>query len=120
MPNQRKLERKKLLAFTLVYTLHPKTLLGYLMDLTVGGTQVEGERSMEVNESVTLSIQFPSGTSEAAMLPFQISGKVVRCQKDESGQYYHTGFEFTEVSPEQRNTIEAIIERYSFRKEAAE
>ena len=120
MPNQRKLERKKLLAFTPVHNLHPRMLLGYLMDLTVSGAQVEGERSMEVNKSIPLSIEFPSGLSEVPTSPFQISAKVVRCQKDESGQYYHTGFEFTEVSSEQRSIIEAIIEIYSFRRETTE
>jgi c-di-GMP-binding flagellar brake protein YcgR len=116
MSNQRKLERKKLLAFTLVYNRQPKTLLGYLMDLTVGGAQVEGERAVEVDQPLNLSIEFPSGMSEAPNFPFQISARAVRSQKDESGKHYHTGFEFTEVTPEQRRILEAIIERYSFHR----
>ena len=117
--NKRKEARKKLTAFTLVYELQPKVLLGYLLDLTLHGAKVEGERPVEVNKMTTLSIQFPSGLSELPTSPFIIPGRVARCQRDASGTTYAIGLEFVQVTPEQIKVIEAVVQRYSFGAEAA-
>jgi hypothetical protein len=48
MNNQRKESRKKFMAFTPVYDLNHKLLLGYIGDLTMKGAMVVGEKSVEV------------------------------------------------------------------------
>jgi hypothetical protein len=120
MSDQRKEARKKLIAFTPVYGLGPKVLLGYLVDLTIRGTKVEGEHPAEINKLITLAIEFPSGLPEIPPSPFMISARVTRCNRTESPQYYNIGFEFTGITPEQARIIEAIINRYAFRPEPAE
>ena len=120
MSDQRKETRKKLTAFTLVYELRPRALLGYLIDLTMGGAQVEGEHAMEVNKALTLAIEFPSGLPEIPDFPFTISARVARCNKDESAHYYKIGLAFVEVTPEQAKVIEAMTGRYTFQREDSE
>ena len=116
MLDQRKEARKKLIAFTPVYKLNPKVLLGYLVDLTPHGAKVEGERAMEVNQQATLAIEFPSDISEVLLSPFTINARVARCVQGETPRYFNIGVEFIGVTPEQTRIIEAIIERYAFNR----
>jgi hypothetical protein len=64
MNNHRKESRKKLMAFTPVYDLLHKTLLGYVGDLTLQGVMVIGEKTVETNKHFTLGIEFPSSLPE--------------------------------------------------------
>ena len=117
MSDQRKETRKKLIAFTPVYGLRPKTLLGYLVDLTMSGARVEGEKPVEVNKQFELAIEFPGDLPEITIYPFTISAIAVRCVQDEGPQFYSIGFKFTGITAEQTRIIEAIIARYAFRNE---
>jgi hypothetical protein len=120
MLDHRKEARKKVIRFTPVYKLQPKTLLGYLVDLNLRGAKVEGERAAEINQQVTLSIEFPSDLPEVPSAPFTIPARVARCVSGEGPTFYNLGFEFTDITPEQTRIIEAIIRRYAFGKEMSE
>lgn len=119
MLDKRKDPRKKLMAFTPVYSLNPKSLLGYLEDLTVHGALIVGDVSAEVEQSVTLAIEFPQGVPEVPQTPFVIGGRVARCQRDEA-KYFNIGIEFTDAASEQIAIIESIIRRYEFNRSGAD
>ena len=108
---RRKEARKMVMKFTPVYDLENGKLLGYLRDLTLKGALVIGEKTLEVNASITLKFELPNVTPR----PLIISARVARCVKDESPNSYKLGFEFKDVQPEQAVIIEAILERYHFR-----
>lgn len=116
MDNQRKETRKRLVAFTPVYDLLHKTVLGYVGDITPQGVMVIGEKSIEINKHLTLGIEFPDEVSESHVLKMVISGRAAWCKQDETPQYFNIGFEFLEVSPENAKIIEAILNRYQFRQ----
>jgi hypothetical protein len=120
MFDHRKEARKKLTAFTPVYSMQPKTLLGYLVDLTMHGAKVEGEHPLLVNQRITLGIEFSGDLPEVVPTPFTISARVARCSQEESAQYYNIGFQFTGITSRQAKTIEAIIQRYAFRQVSEE
>ncbi|MCB9112764.1 MAG: PilZ domain-containing protein [Anaerolineales bacterium] len=115
MFDKRKDTRKKLMAFTPVYTVSPRTLLGYLEDLTVHGARVVGDVSLEENSLATLSIEFPKDTPNVPSTPFVINARVARSHQDET-QYENLGFEFVEITPEQTAILEAVIQRYEFHR----
>lgn len=115
MNNQRKEPRKKLMAFTPVYELLHKTLLGYVGDLTLKGVMVIGEKPVEVDRHLTLGIEFPEGGMDSSVVRVAFPARAAWCRQDESPQYFNIGFEFKEVSPENAKIIEAILERYQFR-----
>ena len=115
MDERRKETREKMTAFTPVYDLHPRILLGYLADLTLQGVRVTGEHSVEVNRRGILLIEFPDTLPDIVSMRITIPSRVARCTQDDiSPQYYDIGFEFTEVKPEHTNVIEAILRRYHF------
>ena len=117
MDNKRKTTRKSLMAFTPVYGLHPRTLLGYIEDLTVLGAMVIGEKSMEVNKQLTLEIEYPKDVSEALNTRMTIPARVAWCRNENNKHYFDIGFEFTELKPDDKKVIEAILRRYEFRRE---
>ena len=114
MSDHRKESRKKLIAFTPVYDLHRKTLLGYVGDLTLQGVMVIGEKSVEINKNLTLGIEFPESLPEMPAMHVAISARAAWCRQDE-GPQFNVGFEFIDVSPENVREIEAVLERYQFR-----
>jgi len=115
MFDKRKDPRKKLMAFTPVYTLKPKALLGYLEDLTVHGARVVGDVPLEADKLVTLMIEIPKDTVSLPPEPFTIQARVARASKDEA-RYENLGFEFVDVTPEQTRILEAVIQRYEFKR----
>jgi Tfp pilus assembly protein PilZ len=115
MNNNRKESRKKLMAFTPVYDLLHKILLGYVGDLTLQGVMVIGEKPVETNKHFTLGIEFQASLPEMPAVRVVIPARVAWCRPDESPQYFNIGFEFIEVTPENAREIEAILERFQFR-----
>lgn len=116
MNNQRKELRKRLVAFTPVYDLLHKTVIGYIGDLTPQGVMVIGEKPFEIDKRLTLGIEFPDDESETHTLRVVISGRAAWCRQDESPQYFNIGFEFLEISPENAKIVDAILDRYQFRQ----
>lgn len=115
MSNRRKDTRRRLMAFTPVYDLHPRVLLGYLGDLTLRGALVIGANLTTIDKETTLEINFPTELSDIPVLPVTIPARIAWCRSDESPQYFNIGVEFTEVTSEHEELFQHILERYHFR-----
>jgi PilZ domain len=115
MSERRRETRRRLTAFTPVYDLHPRLLLGYLGDLTLRGALVIGANLTTINKTTTLEIGFPSDLPGISTSKVTIPARIAWCRQDESPQYYNIGVEFTEVSPEHKALFQQILERYHFR-----
>jgi hypothetical protein len=104
------------MAYTQVFDLYGGPLLGYLGDLTLLGAMVIGEKSMAENVELTLAIELPDLPGISAMR-MTLPARTVWCQQDLSPEYFNVGFEFREVTPEQKKIIQAIIDNYEFRRD---
>ncbi len=113
MTNQRKTERVKAVIFTAVYERPGHILLGFLGDLTTKGAMVVGEKSVATGRNVTLSIEF-QGATEVPGGRLTIPSHVAWSRQEEDTVYFHTGFEFLEMSDLNKEVIELIVERYKF------
>jgi PilZ domain len=114
--NNRRIEpRRKLMAFTPVYDLHPRLLLGYLGDMTLRGALIIGTNLVTINKQTDLEINFPSDVPDVSVMRGVIPARIAWCRQDESPDYYNIGVEYTEVSPENRELLQYILERYHFR-----
>jgi Tfp pilus assembly protein PilZ len=116
MSEQRRDERKKLMTFTPVYDKRSKALLGYLGDLTLEGAMVVGKAHEEINQHLTLTIEFHE-TVETPATRMTVPVRVAWCKPEDGQTYFHIGVEFLELTGENQLVIEAILERYQFRKE---
>jgi len=113
MTNQRKTERVKAMIFSAVYEHHGHILLGFLGDLTTEGAKVVGEKQVETNRDLTLSIEF-QGATEVPGGQLLIPARVARCDVDKDTAYYHTGFQFLELTEQNKEVIETLVARYKF------
>ena len=117
MNDKRKEERKNLMAFTPVYGLHPKTLLGYVEDLTIHGAMIIGEKPVETDKQITVLIEIP-GTLPASTTPrMTIPARVAWCRPEKKPNYYNIGLEFSNLEQAEIHMIEAVLKRYEFHRE---
>jgi hypothetical protein len=117
MQERRKQPRKELMSYSQVFDLYSGKLLGYLGDINLLGAMVIGDESLQVNETLTISIQLPElpGISATRMaLPV----RVAYCKKDLSPEYYNIGLEFQLVTDNQKKIIENVIENYEFKRQS--
>ncbi len=114
--DRRQEPRKKLMAYTSVYDLKQRKLLGYIRDITLQGMLVIGERTLDVHTQTTLAFELPGGLPGISATHLSIPARVARCEIDEDSQTYQIGFEFMNVKPEQTEILQALLERYHFRE----
>ena len=114
MSEQRKEERKKLMTFTPAYDFRENILLGYLGDLSLQGAMVMGEKPGKIDRELTLAIEFRE-TPETPAIRMTLPVRVAWCEQEENSTYYYTGFEFLELTAQNKRVIEAVLERYQFR-----
>jgi len=112
----RKEERRKLMAFTPVLDLRKKSLMGYVGDLTLQGVLVVGEKPVEVDQVMTLVIDFPE-TPEIHAKRVIIPARAVWCEKKHDNKYFDAGFEFQKIEMKDQIIIESILERYQYRRD---
>ena len=117
MADKRKEDRKNLMAFTPVYGLNPRVLLGYIEDLNLLGAMVIGEKPMEANTALILEIQFPDDVPEVSNPRMKVPARVAWCKNENNQTYYDIGFQFTELKPDDKTMLEAILKRFEFRRE---
>jgi hypothetical protein len=115
MDERRRETRRKFMAFTPVYDLHPRTLLGYLGDLSLRGALVIGEKLVTIIKQTELESDFPSVLPDINVVPVIIPGRFAWCRQEDSPPYFNIGVEFTGVTPEQAELFQQILERYHFR-----
>ena len=116
MQERRKAQRKNLMAYTQVFDLYGGYLLGYLGDLNLRGAMVIGNKLMTENTELTLAIELPD-LPNISVPRIAIPARVVWHQQDISPEFFNVGFEFKEVTPEQKTVIEAIMKNYEFRRD---
>ena len=115
MSDRRQETRRRFTAFTPVFDLHPRVLLGYLGDLNMRGALVIGTKLTTIDKETILEIIFPSELADISVIPVTIPARIAWCRPGEPQDSYSIGVEFTEVTPLHKELIQQILERYHFR-----
>ncbi len=116
MQERRKQPRKELMSYSQVYDLYNGQLIGYLGDLNLLGAMVIGDEQLEMNTTLTISIQLPDLPGISATR-IAMPVRVAYCKRDLSPEYYNIGLEFQLITDNQRKIIETLIENYEFRRQ---
>jgi hypothetical protein len=77
---------------------------------------VIGDRPLVVNTTLTLAVELPEleGVRPSRII---FPARVVWCEQDISPDYFNIGFEFSQVKPEQKQIVQAIIRKYEFQRD---
>ena len=114
---RRKEQRRNLMAYTPVYDLYNGTLFGHLGDLSFFGLMVIGDKPATEGVDLTLAIELPD-LPKIMSKRITLPARVAWVKPDISPEFFNIGFEFKEVTEEQRAVIAAIIENYEFKRDA--
>jgi hypothetical protein len=117
MEERRRQSRKELMSYSQVFDLYSGKLVGYLGDINLLGAMVIGDEPLQLDDTLTISIQLPElpGISATRMA---VPVRVAYCKKDLSPEYYNIGLEFKLVTDHQKKIVESIIENYEFKRQS--
>jgi hypothetical protein len=116
MPERRREPRKNLASYSQVFDLHGGVLLGYLADLNLSGLMVIGSRPLDEVTTLTLQIEVPEAAGRQ-IRRLAVPARKVWSEPDLSPEYFNIGFEFLEVSPEQGEVLQAILDNCEFQRQ---
>lgn len=105
------------MSYSQVFDLYEGRLIGYLGDLNLLGAMAIGDQPMPIDKNLTVSIQLPE-LAEVTATRLALPVRVAWCQPDLSPEFFNIGLEFTLVTDEQKEIIEAVMEHYEFRRES--
>jgi len=114
MQERRKYPRKDLLLFANVYDSKSEKIIGTLLNITLEGAMVLTESKIDQNNEMELHIKLPDNFVKKNELVFTANTRW--CAPDINPEYYDVGYQFANVSEEDRNIIKAIIEKYGFKE----
>ena len=114
MDDRRKLKRKYLVFFTRVFDLQSGKLLGQLADVTAQGAMIISGDPIQVENVYQLRMELPDDTFAADHMDFL--ARSVWSKPDIDPEFYNTGFQLIDPTPEQIQIIEQIIAKFGFRE----
>ena len=116
MEERRKLPRKYLMLYSSIYEQNTGKMLGYLCDLTLDGLMVISKENLEIGKETEIRIDLPeiSAFKESYL---KIKVHVIWIKPDLDPRLNNIGFQFLELSEEQKPIIAQMIDSYEFRRE---
>ena len=111
--------RRKLMTFTPVHDVHTNTLLGYLGDLTQKGALMVSEKPVEVGQTLTMTIEFHETPDTSPVMHMIVSARVAWCKLEDHHTYYNIGMEFLDLTKQNRQMVEAVLEKYEISRKAS-
>jgi hypothetical protein len=114
MQERRKYPRKDLLLFANVYDSKSGKIIGTLLNITLEGAMVLSESRVDADNTMELHIKLPENFVQKNELVFVASSRW--CGPDINPEFYDVGYQFANVSEEDSQIIQAIIEKYGFKE----
>ena len=113
MAERRKISRKYMMYYTRVFKMPGGELIGHLVDITPAGAMLISEKPIATDQLFRFKMELSMDVAEKPYMIFK--ARSIWCRKDVDPHFYNTGFELTDISPEDNATIERIVEAYGFR-----
>ena len=116
MDERRQLERKYLIVYSRVFERKLGKMLGYLGDLSMSGAMIISEHPQTINSVLSLRFDLPD-LQLFSVGQLDIAARVAHCEPDINPAFYNIGFQFLDVTKEQKTIIEKMMDAYEFRRE---
>jgi len=110
---ERSMKRRHLIYYLRVIDSDTEQLLGFLVDITTKGFMVMSETPIETGRTFNLKILRASDSVEKQFLFFEARSKW--CDRSINSEFYDTGFELVNVTPDDFEEIEKIIDELGFK-----
>jgi hypothetical protein len=113
MQDRRKYPRKDLLLFANVYDSRSGKIVGTLLNITLEGAMVLSESQIDKDNTMELHIKLPENFVQKNELIFTANTRW--CGPDINPEFFDVGYQFANVSEEDGQIIQTIIEKYGFK-----
>ena len=114
MQERRKYPRKDLLLFANVYDSKSGKIIGTLLNITLEGAMVLSESRIDADNTMELHIKLPENFVQKNELVFTANSRW--CGPDINPEFFDVGYQFANVTDEDSQIIQAIIEKYGFKE----
>jgi hypothetical protein len=113
MQERRKYPRKDLLLFANVYDSKSGKIVGTLLNITLEGAMVLSESKIDADNTMELHIKLPDNFVQKNELVFTANSRW--CGPDINPEFFDVGYQFANVTDEDSQIIQTIIEKYGFK-----
>ena len=110
---ERSMKRRHLIYYLRVINCDTEELLGFLVDITTRGFMVMSEKPIQTGRLFHLKILRASDAEEKQFLFFDARSKW--SERSINSEFYDTGFELVNVTPDDFDEIEKIIDELGFK-----
>jgi hypothetical protein len=112
MFEKRKLKRRHPIYYLPIMDQENNEMVGKLVDITSEGLMMISEKAVPTQKSYFLDIELPEEIYGQTHLTFH--AKSLWCKKDVNPEFFATGFQFLEITPEDIINIDYLIEHFGF------
>jgi len=113
MLEKRKLQRRHLIYYLKVMEQDTDKQIGFLVDITTQGIMIMSESPVEVDKTYHFRMLLQTEMNDQEYLNFD--AKSIWCNQSINTDFYDTGFELIDVTPEDFKGIKSIIEELGFK-----
>ena len=110
---ERSVKRRHLIYYLRVMDRDTEELLGFLVDITTKGFMVMSEKPIQTGKIFHLKILRATDSEEKQFLFFDARTKW--SERSVNSEFYDTGFELVNVTPDDFEEIEKIIDELGFK-----
>ena len=110
MKSKRRYKRTDLIYYLTVFDRNTDNLIGYLGDISSGGTMVLSEKPLEKNTTYQLKIEIYSVLYNSEQI--ELDARCVRIEHDSNLDFYNCGLEFQKVEHENIEKLREMADKF--------
>lgn len=110
---KRQLKRVHLIYYLRIFDSNTGDNIGHLVDITTQGIMIISEEAIPLGKDFSLKMQLPSTITGREEIQFR--ARSLWCKKDFNPDFYVSGYQIKEISPQEVKTITALINAYGFK-----
>jgi hypothetical protein len=110
--NKRQLKRVHLIYYLRIFDSNSGENIGHLVDITTRGIMMISEHPVSPGKDFSFKMQLPGVITGREEIEF--TAQSLWCKKDINPDFYVSGCEITNISPQETKTITALINAYGF------
>lgn len=108
----RKVERRHLVFYLRVFDGMGSKVVGHIVDISPKGLMLISDNPVPVNEDYRLRMRLPAEIVDKDEIVIQATSRW--CKQDENPDFYITGFQIHDLTPDIEKYINCLIEDFSF------
>jgi hypothetical protein len=113
MKDRRKSDRRFMLYYMPLYDIETQHQVGNLVDITARGIMIVSDRAFVDGQALRLRLELTGDVAAKSYMEFNARCKW--CRADISPSLYNIGFEILELTEEDAEIVDRIVETYGFR-----